>query len=57
MATTVTEYKLPAVTAFVSYSHVDREYGGQLRRLAKITWRLLEIGAILESSTGEVGRW
>ena len=28
-----------------------------LRRLAKITWRLLEIGAILESSTGEVGRW
>ena len=25
--------------------------------LAKITWRLLEIGAILESSTGEVGRW
>ena len=31
MATTVTDYKLPAVTAFVSYSHVDREYGGQLK--------------------------
>ena len=36
---------------------ISQNYRLDVRRLAKITWRLLEIGAILESSTGEVGRW
>ena len=31
MATAVTGYQLPTVTAFVSYSHIDKEFGAQVK--------------------------